>query len=95
MHPHRISVDSGRIACGAPRACLTKAEKVFEGVLHKQPCHNAHGRGQAGSTHSLPLERALINARGHHKGRDAGKAGSLARYDDLDAVQLHWLIAHL
>lgn len=45
---------------------LPKAEQVLEGVLDEQPGDDAHGGGQAGSTHPFPLEGALVYARRHN-----------------------------
>ena len=64
-------------------ACLPKIEEVFEGILYKQAGYNPHGGWQAGSTHALALERALINTRGHDQGRDAGEAGCVTGNDNL------------
>lgn len=43
---------------------LAKVQQVLETVLHEQPRHNAHSGGQAGGAHTLPLQRALVNACG-------------------------------
>eukprot|EP00958_Prasinococcus_capsulatus_P003170 scaffold292_cov376-Prasinococcus_capsulatus_cf.AAC.4 len=75
------------------RRDLPEAQQLLERVLHEQARGDAHGGGQRGRTHALPLERALVHARGHHERRRALEARGLARHQQLD-VPAHRVLAH-
>ena len=46
-------------------------EDSLEYVLHQDAGDHAHGGGQAGRTHTLPLQGLLVDVGRHHQGGGA------------------------